>query len=290
MKKIARITFVVLTLVSLCGCAIPGSLEKTGTVRQLERLAEKGDAESQYQLGLLYTLDSRWFMDHIRGYRWFYTAAEQGHSEAQYMVGLAKLNASGTLLDRNGAAQFFQRSAIQGHARAQYQLGVAYLNGTGVRQDKAWGRQWLEQAAWSGHKEASFMLGALFSGGIGGQENTAEAWRWLKRATDLKHPLAATALDKLSARMSGEALAHGKRLLAQKLPGESSPYLLPRIRFVQTALNELGYSAGDEDGVVGQQTLSAAESFVLKNKLPHETRVERLAEPLHSRLTVKHSR
>lgn len=270
-------------LLVLSGCAMPGSLERPDLVSKLETLAENGDADSQYKLGLLYTIESQWILDHNRGYRWFLAAAEQGHAEAQYMAGMAKLNAIGTFFDRKGSVSFFRSSAQQGHARAQYYLAKAYLNGAGVKQDKTWGRQWLEQAAWGGHKEAQFLLGALFAGGVGGQANNAEAWHWLKKAVDNKHQLAEPALENLSKRLTAGELAQAKVLLAQPEPEGRSPYKRPRMRYVQSVLNQLGYSAGDEDGLPGSKTMSAFADYVQEYKLPRETRVLQLVEFLRGR-------
>lgn len=259
---------------------MPGSLVKTDMVRQLEVEAEKGAAESQYKLGLRYTIDSDWVVDHIRGYRWFLAAADQGHANAQYMTGLAKLNARGTFTDERGAVEYFRLAALQGHARAQFQLGNAYLNGVSVDQDKPWGRQWLEQAAWNGHRDAQFLLGALFSAGVGGQKNIVEAWRWLKLAAFNKHILANPALKKLTGRMSAEELSLAESLVAQGPPKSSKLNSLPKVRYVQTMLNQLGFSAGDEDGVVGSKTLAATAVYAHEKKLPQETRVLQLIESL----------
>lgn len=265
------------------GCAVPSGHVKTDAIQQLEAQAQQGDADSQYALGLHYTLESERIVDHNRGYRWFLSAAEMGHDDAQYMAGLAKLNARGTFLDRKGAVDYFELAALQGHAYAQYQLGMAYLNGAGVDKDLSWGRQWLEQAAWHEHKEAQFLLGALFAGGVGGQINTPEAWRWLQKADANEHKLALVALNKLSGRMSAKELSLGEKLLAQPMADEQKLFSLPRVRYVQTILNLLGYSAGAEDGVVGVRTLSAVNTYLQDNKLPRETQVLQLIESLRGR-------
>ena len=50
-------------------------------------LAEQGDAEAQYNLGVMYDED-RTRRDAVEAVRWFRIAAEQGHIAAQYRLGV----------------------------------------------------------------------------------------------------------------------------------------------------------------------------------------------------------
>lgn len=62
--------------------------------------AAMGDAEGQYQLGLLYMLGHGGIQqDYGRAAQWFQRAAATGHSRAMYM--LAKLYATGNGVERN---------------------------------------------------------------------------------------------------------------------------------------------------------------------------------------------
>ena len=269
---------------ALWGCSLPPHVQDTEQFRLIEEKAYAGDPESQYQLGLQYTVDSRWAWDRARGYRWFAAAAERGHPDAQYMAGMGKLLGRGTLYDREGAVAIFRRSAEQGQERAQYQLGLAYLNGHGVVKDRPWGRQWLEQAAWNGHKEAQFLLGALFAKGVGGQKNPAEAWRWLEKSRLAGKLQSAPALARLEENTSPLDLETGKMLLAQQPCIDTDGlYSNPRVRYVQTMLNRLGYRAGSEDGLPGPQTDAAVASYLRANKLPRETQIIQLVESLRDK-------
>jgi len=271
-------------LLSLCGCSLPSQVPDTEQFRLIQNRAYAGDPESQYQLGLQYTINSQWAWDRARGYEWFSAAAERGHAEAQYMVGMGKLLGRGTMYDEEGAVELFRRAAEQGQARAQYQLGMAYLNGKGFVKDRPWGRQWLEQAAWNGHKQAQFILAALFAKGVGGQENPAEAWRWLEKSRLSGQAQSAMALEKLQQSMTSSDRKAGKVLLAQQPHIDADGlYSNPRMRYVQTMLNRLGYQVGSEDGLPGPQTDAAVAAFLLANKLPRETQIMQLVESLRDK-------
>lgn len=276
-----RLTALMVLLILLWGCTSPGGVSDTEQFRLIRERADAGDPESQYRLGLEYTVTSRWAWDHARGYRWFAAAAQRGHADAQYMAGMGKLLGRGTSYDEEGAVEMFRRSARQGQERAQYQLGLAYLDGRSVVKDRPWGRQWLEQAAWNGHKEAQFMLGALFAQGVGGQESLAEAWRWLEKARLSNQAQSVVALEKLQERMSQSELDAAKSLLVQKARiDKDGLYANPRLRYVQTMLNRTGYRAGLEDGLPGPRTEAAIASFLRAKELPRETHLMQLVETL----------
>ena len=273
-----RYSMYLLLLCVAYGCALPGSVADTERFRVMHNQAQAGDVDSQYQLGMQYTFSGQYAWDRMRGYRWFVDAAEKGHAEAQYMVGMGKLLGRGTDLDPEGAVTFFSFAAEKGHARAQYQAGNAYLNGAGVEKDQVWGRQWLEQAAWNGHKYAQFLLAALFSGGVGGQPNNAEAWRWAKKASQNGLERADNALQNLKEKMSAEELANGKNLLKRELQFDRKLHKGPRIRYIQTVLNQRGYDAGIEDGIDGLRTRSTVAKFVRLNNLPKNIQMSDLID------------
>ena len=62
-------------------------------------------------------------------------AAEKGDSESQFNVGLMYAKGDGVEQDYSEAARWFRMSALQGNASSQFVLGMMYSNGDGVRQD-----------------------------------------------------------------------------------------------------------------------------------------------------------
>lgn len=279
--KFNFIMFISVSILLLLGCAQSSGVSQTLQIQELQQKAYAGDLDSQYKLGMHYTVNGKLNWDFTRGYKWFLSAAEQGHVDAQYMVGMNKLLGRGTDLDREGAVDFFSFSAEKGHTRAQYQAGNAYLNGAGTEKDSPWGRQWLEQAAWNGHKYAQFLLAALFSGGVGGQPNNAEAWRWAKKASQNGLERADKALQNLEEKMSVEELTNGKNILQKESQFDGKLHKLhktPRIRYIQTVLNQRGYDAGIEDGMEGLRTRSAVAKFVRLNNLPQNIQMSDLSD------------
>ena len=59
--------------------------------------------------------------------------AEQGDAEAQYNLGVMYANGEGVPKDDAEALKWYRKAAEQGFAKAQLNLGVMYTNGEGVR-------------------------------------------------------------------------------------------------------------------------------------------------------------
>ena len=73
--------------------------------------------------------------------------AEQGDAEAQYFLGLMYRNGQGVPQDYAEAVQWYRKAAEQGDATAQLSLGLMYGMGQGVPRDLTQAHMWLNLAA-----------------------------------------------------------------------------------------------------------------------------------------------
>ncbi|HYI47682.1 MAG TPA: SPOR domain-containing protein [Allosphingosinicella sp.] len=100
-------------------------------VRIWRPLADRGDADAQYNLAQAYFLGRGLPQNMTLAEQWFERAARGGHEEAQANYGL--------LLFQNGrqreAMPWIERAANRGDPRAQYVLGTALYNGDLVTRD-----------------------------------------------------------------------------------------------------------------------------------------------------------
>lgn len=87
--------------------------------------------------------------------------AEQGNAEAQYYLGMCYYGGTGVPQDFSEAAKWFHLAAEKGNLNAQYQLGMCYLRGEGVPQDVTSAVKWLREAAQREHRGARAALRAL---------------------------------------------------------------------------------------------------------------------------------
>ncbi len=80
--------------------------------------------------------------------------AAQGDAQAQFNLGVMYDNGKGVPQDYAEAIRWFRLAATQGYALAQYKLGVMYQDGTGVVQNYKQGYMWFNLAAAQGDEDA----------------------------------------------------------------------------------------------------------------------------------------
>ena len=81
--------------------------------------------------------------------------AEKGDAEAQNNLGLMYVKGQGVEQDFKEAVKWFQKAADQGFAAAQYNLGRMYYDGKGVERTYVTAYAWWTIAAADGHKAAN---------------------------------------------------------------------------------------------------------------------------------------
>lgn len=100
-------------------------------VREWRPLAEKGDADAQFNLGQAYKMGRGVPADPKIAQSWYEKAAAQGHERAQAYLGV--------LLFQDGkraeAMPWIRKAAERGDARSQYVLGTALFNGDLIEKD-----------------------------------------------------------------------------------------------------------------------------------------------------------
>ena len=128
-----------------------------GAVAIWRPLAEKGDADAQFNLGQAYRLGRGVSLNLAVAKTWFERAAGQGHVDAQTTLGL--------LLFQNGdqaeGLKWLKKAADQGEPRALLVYGTALVNGDSVTQDPALGYAFVSRAAAQGLQPAKETLEQL---------------------------------------------------------------------------------------------------------------------------------
>lgn len=133
-------------------CLFPGSTLLADNLSHWQKLAEKGSANAQFNLGAMYDNGDGVTEDDAEAAKWYREAANQGHANAQFSLGVMYANGEGVDKSPEEAASWYQKAARQGDYRAQYNLGVIYANGEGVAQDLSESYVWFSIAAMSGSK------------------------------------------------------------------------------------------------------------------------------------------
>jgi TPR repeat protein len=131
----------------------------------LRPLADRGDAEAQFNLGVMYANGRGVPQDDWAAASWYRKAADQGNALAQNNLGNRYANGRGVAQNDAAAVSWYRKAADQDYAIAQYNLGVMYDNGRGVPQDHAAALNWYRKAADQGYAAARNKLGVMYGTG-----------------------------------------------------------------------------------------------------------------------------
>jgi TPR repeat protein len=153
---ISNLSFWLMLLVISAGCGKNSTPNQTANaadrtaLSEVRSKAEKGDATSQFRLGLELAVAK----DYQEAAKWYRKAAEQNCAEAQSSLGFLYMFGSGVEKDEVEGAKWFRKAAEQNLAEAQGNLSVCYLEGKGVAKDIVESYKWavLAGSQWTDEK------------------------------------------------------------------------------------------------------------------------------------------
>ena len=141
---------------------------------QAEKLAKKGKATDQYNLGQLYYKEK----NIKEALYWFEQAANQGYAKAQFNMGVIYDKQK----DTQKAFYWTEKAANQGLSVAQFNLGLTYLDDKNKSENPEKAFYWMEKAANQGDLDAMNYLGLMYKKGYGVNQNYTKASEWYKKA------------------------------------------------------------------------------------------------------------
>ncbi|MDQ6699454.1 MAG: metallophosphoesterase [Acidobacteriota bacterium] len=152
-------------------------------LKEWQPLADKGAAEAQYNLGLLYAKGQGVQQDSAQAANWYRKAAEQGFVEAEFNLGLLYSGGEGVPKDSSEAMKWFLKAAEKGDAKAADTVG-SFFEAEGTFKNYAEAEKWYRKAAEQGVASAQFNLGAMYDIGQGVKVDFAEAEKWYRKAAE----------------------------------------------------------------------------------------------------------
>jgi len=184
--------------------------------KEWKAAADAGQAEAQFDLGVLYAQGLGVRRDLTEAAFWYRRAAEQGNAEAEFALGQmysrgwgvprdeadairwlqmansvesdgpptdwANVEGYGMPQDNQQAAYWYQRAAQKGHPEAEFNLARLYAGGHGVKKDEEQAARWVSASATQGYAPAMANLGLRFATGNGVTQNEQRAYFWLTLA------------------------------------------------------------------------------------------------------------
>ena len=142
MKPMVRTFAVPVCVVALGAGAIVWNLERTritqrklaDEARLVQSRADKGDANAECKLGLMYVFGRGVPQDYAQAKSWFQKAADQGQAKAMYSIGNLYYYGDGVAQIYSDALIWYRKAADKGYPLAEYMLGSMNYYGYGVPQ------------------------------------------------------------------------------------------------------------------------------------------------------------
>lgn len=125
------------------------------------------------------------------------TMAQNGDAESQYKLGLNYIYGTDVPKDPKTAAIWFSKSADQGYLPARRELGILLASGEAGEQDFDRAIQYLSEAADQLDPSALYHLGIMYEHGIGIQKDLQKAVRMLAYAAEMGYPGADTDAERV---------------------------------------------------------------------------------------------
>jgi len=151
-------------------------------LRNWQPLAERGDANAQFNLGLIYENGRGVNVDYVQALHWYERAAGHGHVNAQNNLGGLYYRGQGAQQDYEQALYWYRKAAAGGSASAQFNLGFMYGAGHGVAQSDELAVHWYQRAADGGNAQAQRMLSRLYAIGCGVAQDAQLSAMWYRKA------------------------------------------------------------------------------------------------------------
>eukprot|EP00808_Paulinella_micropora_P009910 g20613.t1 len=153
-------------------------------VEVYQRLADLGDADAQFNLGVCYEHGKGVGQDYTKAVQFYQRAADQGNASAQTSLGVCYGLGRGVGQDYKEAVEHYQRAVDQGHLDGQFYLGLYYKNGLGVSKDFKKGVELWKHAADQGNAKAQCSLAELYVSGRGVSKDYKKAAELYQCAAD----------------------------------------------------------------------------------------------------------
>ena len=150
--------------------------ERDDAVAEMERLAESGDRNAQYLMGILLRDGPLLIPDSVEARHWLDQAAAQGHVTAQYALGKLLLSDDVEVRDLQEGLHWLETAAENGSHCAAHCLGKEYLRGRIIEKDIAKAVDCLTQSAEAGNQYAQYALGKLYLQGKEVGQDSAKYW------------------------------------------------------------------------------------------------------------------
>ncbi|MDD5335557.1 MAG: tetratricopeptide repeat protein [Rhodoferax sp.] len=223
--------FFALLLALLLACITPAQAIDQNTLEQVMVLANRGNAEAQYHVGMLYNNGiGGASKDPKLAFDWFLKSATGKDPLGAYKLGCyyAGQFPGAAPLDPQQALDYKLFSAEAGYALAQYDVANTYYR----KADHAQAGKWWKLAAQQGFAPSAFNLSKWYHDGNVEARDLAMTYAWFKISQLLSRgkltDTAQASLDTIAAQMSSEQVQTAEKFVSDWRPTPTALTLAAR--------------------------------------------------------------
>ena len=153
--------------------------------------------------------------------------ADAGDADAAYGMGMLYGNGFGVDMNDELALKYYGIAAEKGNADAQFNLAVMHQNGWGVPPDESAANKWYRMAAEQGNTQAQTALGRFFAMDFLDSYDPIEAYKWFGLAEKLGDVDAMVKREFLAGRMTQEQIQQAESLIEAWVQENKTLFDLP---------------------------------------------------------------
>ena len=148
----------------------------------LQQLADRGNADAQFELGVRYLGGEGFAKDEKKAAEWLQKSADQHNLAAMNALGTLHEEGVGVAKDEKKAFEWYEKAAKYGFPLAQQNVAECYESGKGVDKNPEESLKWLERAAHQEFAPSQALYAWKLEKGSGVEKNTPEAAKWYLKA------------------------------------------------------------------------------------------------------------
>ncbi|WP_167772303.1 tetratricopeptide repeat protein [Bradyrhizobium frederickii] len=204
--------FAVLAFSCVLFLSIPADANDAGTLNAMMALADRGDAEAQYHVGMMYNNGIGTQQDRSRAFEWFQKSAAANDPLGAYKLGCYYDGQGAGIVatDFDQALKYKLASAKAGYARAQHDVALLYDR----RGDSEEALKWWKMAGDQGLPSALFSLSRAYSAGKGTPRDLSLSYAYFK----LSKVAPAKNVNEMASMLSKPELEKAEKMVAEWKP------------------------------------------------------------------------
>ena len=148
------------------GLTALGREHATTAYRAWLKVAEKGDAEGQNNVGFLYERGLGVSQDYNQAEAWYMKASAQGLASAKHNLAMLTYKGHINNKDWRKSVEWLKEADQMDFSPSTYMLGVLYMRGEGIFKDRDVAFELFKKAARLGESRGQYMVGYIYQSGM----------------------------------------------------------------------------------------------------------------------------